>query len=151
MSSTPTAPSVPAEDNARPSNRPNWHPVHIRFANVSAAEASDKKVTLSAKREASYVYTSKLILTETQWSAVEALYNESKTMAITYQRTKDDQIAAAAVLAMEALDEDSQEALGSRWSVQYTRTTGKEAGVTTRILYQWCAIDINLEGIGTHY
>ena len=129
---------TPVTSTAGPSNKPNRHPVRIRFANVSATEASCQKVALSAKREASLVYTSKLILTDEQRRAVEALYNSSQTVSLVYQRTEADQLAAAATLAMAALDENSQEALGSRWSVRYTRTMGKGAEATTRVLYQWC-------------
>ena len=139
---SPAAPATPAPapvaSTAGPSNKPNRHPVRVRFANVSAAEASGEKVALSVKREASLVYISKLTLTDEQRCAVEALYNSSQTVSLIYQRTEADQLAVAATLAMAALNEDSQEALGSHWSIRYTRTMGKGAEATTRVLYQWC-------------
>ena len=123
------------------SSKPNRHPIKVRFAYVSPEEAQREKVALPARREASQVYIKELGLTEEQSTAVSALYEQNKIHTSKYDpNSEEDQLAAAVLLAEIALDANSQDSLGNRWSKKWSsgEVSGRRVEKTRRVLYQWC-------------
>ena len=57
---------------------------------------------------------------------------------ITYTKDDDSQLGTAIALGTRHLDLDARESVGSRWSIKWSRSTGKKGKVTQRTLYQWC-------------
>jgi hypothetical protein len=50
-----------------------------------------------------------------------------------------DQLEATTMLGINHLDLCAHESLGSRWSIKWSRKSGKQKNVETRrVLYQWC-------------
>jgi hypothetical protein len=61
--------------------------------------------------------------------------------------SKDEQMAAAALLATHNLDFESHEDYGSQWSIKWSKLLGKGEGQKRRALYQWCVHCIQLSEI----
>nr|VWO97430.1 Linoleate diol synthase [Ganoderma boninense] len=108
-----------------------------KFISVGHQEASRKKVPLTGLRSSSDVYIKHLWLTDDQLAQVQELYVKKVTSNHVYTtRTDEQQIAAASLLAQLALDLDAQNSLGNRWSIRWSRKTGRKGQETRRALYQ---------------
>jgi hypothetical protein len=109
------------------------------FRNVTSAQASGQRNTISVHSAAAKVYTDHLVLTQEQKSQIMILYETPGQICDTVYRrnVKGDRAAAAAELTARGLDASSREALDSRWSVHWTNSERKGRNEIKRILYQW--------------
>lgn len=116
-------------------------PVRDPFRAVSAQEASrskDNKPTLTTRREASSIYIDFLHLNSPQLQAIEDLYEASQTEEHQFRPMKEEQVKAAACLASHRLDLSARELVSNRWSIKWSKKSGKGVKETKRVLYQWC-------------
>jgi hypothetical protein len=109
------------------------------FRNVTAAQASGERNTISVRSMAAKVYMEHLVLTPDQKDQIEMLYDTpGQIRDIQYRWNIDEeQVAAAAELAVLGLDTHLREALDSRWSVHWANGERKGAQDIRRVLYQW--------------
>jgi hypothetical protein len=109
-----------------------------QWRNVSATQASGEGCSLSTHALASGIYLQTLILTRLQDDEIQRHYLGGEGIEDhIYLGDEDDQAAASAFLAVHNLDFESSQDYRSRWSVKWSKTTGKNGGQKRRVLYQW--------------
>jgi hypothetical protein len=93
---------------------------------------------------ASDTNTNALILTKGQKEEILSLYGSDSTTAsfcrngqAYREHSEEDQQAAAVLLATHHLDLESRERPGCRWSIRWSKSSGKGTKATKRELYQW--------------
>lgn len=113
-----------------------------KWINLTAEQASTTTQILSAHQIASQIYLQYLTLAPEQEMALSEIYQSGDSIEEKIFRTEDesDQLAAAAMLATNYLDLDSRESLGSRWSIRWGKSDGKDKSRVRKVLYQWYVI-----------
>jgi|SRR5882762_5440648 len=127
----------PVSQSTEPKKCQQYRKAAGSFINLNA-HASGEKNGLSARSQASKLYIDKLTLTESQKVQINELYAINQVEDTTYTKDDNSQIGAAIALGTRHLDLDARESVGSRWSIKWSRSTGKKGKVTQRTLYQWC-------------
>lgn len=111
---------------------------NLKFINYSPAEASGQAVAFRAHLAASKANIDSLVINSEQEEAINNIYNTKVNQEYTYEQSnQESQTLAASFLASVRLDLDSREALGNRWSVCWSKESGRGEGQARRVLYQW--------------
>lgn len=133
----------------RPQKPRKEPPAGLQFRHVSVGEAAREKGALTSHRKASEIYVDKLWLTADQRRSVAELQETDQIESWDYRPDADeDQVAAAARLAGEGLElGTTAKSLGNRWSVRWSRNSGKGFQETCRQLYQWY---VSITASGSH-
>ncbi|KIJ38649.1 hypothetical protein M422DRAFT_258767 [Sphaerobolus stellatus SS14] len=117
----------------------------VRFANVSTQEANKENVEVKARQAARQILWNHLDLRPEQRTLIQALYDASENGGPGSNEIEDHHFApsnpvqqneAASILMTHSLDSDSLEDIGSRWSVKWSKKTGKGEKEEHRTLYQ---------------
>ncbi|KAI8974268.1 hypothetical protein BD414DRAFT_517646 [Trametes punicea] len=114
-------------------------PQRLQFRVLNASEAAREKGALTSRRKFSEMYIKHLFLTEDQRQSIEELHrSHTDIKSFEYSAENDeDQVAAAARLAGEGLELSSKvKSLGNRWSIRWSRSSGRGSQETCRQLYQ---------------
>lgn len=133
-SATAAKPQAPQKARSQPTRQVRG------FVNPGAEEVSGQG-SQKLRPELTDLYLNYLVLTSTQKSQVDALYNASKTYLQTFDATSpDEQVCAAAFLATSWLDEDGRECYNNKWAVRWSGRSAKKVyeAKMNWILYQWC-------------
>lgn len=125
-----------------PSSKPDAPPMVKQkdmFRNMTTAQASGQRNTISVHSAIAKVYIDHLVLSPEQKSQIMMLYETSGQIYNRIYRwnVEGDQATATAELAAHGLDTSSREALDSQWSVHWTNSERKGKNEIRRILYQW--------------
>ena len=107
------------------------------FVILDEDEAS-RRTSKKARPELTDIYLDRLVLTATQRSEIDTLYAQSLSYSRRFGPLKEDQIEATALLAANALDDDTRECAKNKWHIRWSETFGKGKEQTRRVLYQWC-------------
>ena len=109
------------------------------FRNMTAAQASGQRSTISVHSAAARVYIDHLVLTLEQKQELEVLYDTPGQICDTlyHWNSSEDQATAAIELAALGLDDNSKKALDSRWSVHWASGETNKRNEIRRVLYQW--------------
>lgn len=96
-----------------------WH-------TITAEEASGTKVALPASHAALEVNNQSLKFPAEQDQAIRTSFTEGHIMDLKYAPLNEDQqIEAASELASHRLDLEAQESFDNRWSIKWSRATGR--------------------------
>ncbi|KIJ29530.1 hypothetical protein M422DRAFT_269065 [Sphaerobolus stellatus SS14] len=117
----------------------------VRWAHVTAAEARGDTVEVTAKQSATQIpwkvldWNSKRSeILNAKYMAFEQGSPENEIEDYTFLSTDNiQQNEAGGILAMHGLDEASVEDISSRWSIRWSRISGKGDKAERRVLYQW--------------
>ncbi|KIJ39368.1 hypothetical protein M422DRAFT_257987 [Sphaerobolus stellatus SS14] len=106
----------------------------VRFANMFTQEANKENVEVKARQAARQILWSHLDLRPKQCTLIQALYDASENGDPDSNQIEGHHFApsnpvqqneAASILMTHSLDSDSMEDIGSRWSVKWSKKTGK--------------------------